>query len=520
MKIHTRADNSTNRSLWGACANIYWILLFIVAFAVFLRFFGLANQSLWLDEAYQVKVSGSNSWSSIIQLCINTDTHPPLYYLLQHLWMILFGQSEAAVRSLSACLGIISVLLGYLVGRELFNRKIGLVASFLLAISHSAISMSQEVRPYSLLLTLTLLSFLFFIKILRADRATKTLTLFYVLSNLLLCYTHIYGIFMLGSQVLYFLLFRRTYPKAQLALGVSYVSTLIGLSPWIYVMFTSTFKQGIHGLDWLTEPTFGSVFLTLLWMAGAFGVAFVLYLFFAVAGILQFTLNQRKQRVGGLLQVTRHMNVKVSIMEPRTALLLTWFLFPLILSLVFSFAVRPIFYDRYLIGIIPAIYLLVAHGMDNISSTISSYTKQSKVVVLQAVVVLIAILAVPPLADYYTQPHKEQWREVVRFIESESKLTDVIVIYPDGYRTPFDYYYRGDPGMILDSQQVLGNDDATSTRYRLWLALIAAESDAPIKKELFSRYGNDTLILQKEFFAITVYLFDLPLKNGDLTPYN
>jgi uncharacterized membrane protein len=87
-----------------------------------------------------------------------------------HFWMLLFGQSEIAVRALSACLGIISVLLIYKVGRELYNRKIGLIASLLMTISTFAIYSSQEARQYSLLLLLTLLSFLFFIRIIKADK--------------------------------------------------------------------------------------------------------------------------------------------------------------------------------------------------------------------------------------------------------------------------------------------------------------------------------------------------------------
>jgi mannosyltransferase len=163
------------RQLSGIVTKLSWLVLAILAMATFLRLYHLAKECLWLDEAYQVQTSSKNL-TSILQTTIHQDTHPPLYYFIQHFWMLLFGQCEAAVRSLSACMGIFSLLLVYLVGRELFDRKTGLITSFLLATSLFEISPSQEGRPYSLLMFLTLLSFLFFIKIIPNGKTNEDTT--------------------------------------------------------------------------------------------------------------------------------------------------------------------------------------------------------------------------------------------------------------------------------------------------------------------------------------------------------
>lgn len=110
-----------------------WLLLAILAIAAFLRLHALGSESLWLDEAFSV-VWCKTSLVAMVRSTITSETHPPLYYILLHFWMLAFGQSEAAVRSLSACFGILSVLLLYHVGRELFDRKVGLLASFFLAV--------------------------------------------------------------------------------------------------------------------------------------------------------------------------------------------------------------------------------------------------------------------------------------------------------------------------------------------------------------------------------------------------
>jgi uncharacterized membrane protein len=503
-----------NRSALGRAKNLPWLVVAIICLAAALRFVGLGHESLWLDEAYQV-VASNNNVASILQTTIHFDTHPPLYYLLLHYWMLGFGHSEAAVRSLSACLGIISVALVYDVGKELFNRRTGLVASFLLAISTFALWTSQDDRPYSLLMALSALSFLFFVRILRADKPSKTLVLFYSLANILLLYTHIYGVFIVATEVLFMLLFRRNYAKAQTAFWFSLVATLIAFSPWIFVFMTSVLGSGVHGLDWIPRPTVPIVDQALDAISG--GIGFIVALIVSVVGVLGFTVSQRRVSQGKSVQMTTKVVVKSLVREPRTALLLIWFLFTLVASLVLSFAIRPIFWDRYLSGIAPALCLLVARGVDNGSLVISAYFKRVKVPMAAMVIVgVITLLALPSLYNYYAVPHKEQWREVVQLIEGNAKPGDAIVIYTDGYRIPFDYYYKGDPAVIVPSYVVVQNGDSVASMQRIWLVLMnyASTYNAPIKEDLFTRYGNDSLALEKHFAFINVYLFNTQLKSS------
>jgi uncharacterized membrane protein len=431
--------------------------------------------------------------------------------------MLGFGHSEAAVRSLSACLGIITVALVYVVGKELFDRRTGLIAAFLLAISTFALWISQDDRPYSLLMALSALSFLFFVRILRADKPSKTLVSLYCLANILLLYTHIYGVFIVASQVLFMLLFRKNYAKAQIAFWVSLVATLIAFSPWIFVFMTSVLGSGIHGLDWIPKPTVQIVLSSLNSMSGGGGFLLILAFLLSVAAVLGFTVSYRRVTQGKRIQTMTKLVVKSQVTEPRTALLLVWFLFTLVASLALSFAIRPIFWDRYLSGIVPALCLLVARGVDNVSLVMSAYFKGVKAPQAAMIVVgVVTLIALPGLHDYYAYANKEQWRQAVQLIESDSRPGDAIVIYPDGYRTPFDYYYKGDPAMIVPSDAVVQNEYPVPEKQRIWLILMdyASTRDAPIKADLFTRYGNDSLALQKHFAYISVYLFDTQLENS------
>ena len=489
-----------------AAKNIPWLILAIVALAAFLRFFNLGSESIWLDEAFSVHAA-ETSLASIVQKSISADVHPPLYNLLLHFWVLIFGQSEAAVRSLSACFGIISVLLLYKVGRVLFDRQVGLIASILMAISAFSIAYSQETRAYCLLLLLTLISFLILIKILKADKPGKIHLFFYSLTNIVLCYTHIFGLFVVGAQVLYFLLFRRRYTKSQLTFWGAQAVTLVGFSPWVYVLVTKTFQDSIQSLNWIPEPSFQIVARSLGSLSGAgylwlpLGVLLMLVLLFLCLAGMFYSPKAQQQRASEVpQQSTKPMSLATSLAEPRTALLLIWFFFPLIISLILSFAIRPIFVSRYLIEITPALYLLAARGIDNIDSSVASRTARKN-----------AATFTLGLYNYYAHPHKAQWGEATNFIEQESRAGDIVVIYPDYDQLPFNYYRKGDTEITVMPFEVIENGEPITSKERLWLVLSDYESTeaTSIKNDLFAHYGTDSLIMQKELFHVAVYLFSI-----------
>lgn len=93
----------------------------IVLVGAFFRIYHLGTQSLWLDEAFSVSVSKMG----LLQLIQATaaDTNPPFYYIVLHYWMSVFGDSEFAVRLLSALFGLLAIPLIYLVGRQLFDEE-------------------------------------------------------------------------------------------------------------------------------------------------------------------------------------------------------------------------------------------------------------------------------------------------------------------------------------------------------------------------------------------------------------
>ena len=119
-----------------------------------LRFWNLDGKSLWLDEAYSV-------WRAALPIGkiwnMTSDPHPPGYYLLLHQFLTL-GTSETTARLPSAIASVLSVVLLFVLGKRLFRRDVGYLATALLAVSALDIWYAQETRMYVFVGTTALLA--------------------------------------------------------------------------------------------------------------------------------------------------------------------------------------------------------------------------------------------------------------------------------------------------------------------------------------------------------------------------
>src|SRR3972149_4343478 len=125
------------------------ILIAVLLLATALRFYRVDAQSFWNDEGNSARIA-ERSINLILEGAAG-DIHPPLYYLTLHVWRGIFGSGEAALRGLSAIFGLITVAFTYLLGRRVFDSRVGLIGAFLAAVNPFQIYYSQEARMYVML---------------------------------------------------------------------------------------------------------------------------------------------------------------------------------------------------------------------------------------------------------------------------------------------------------------------------------------------------------------------------------
>jgi len=125
-------------------------------------------------------------------------------------------------------------------------------------------------------------------------------------------------------------------------------------------------------------------------------------------------------------------------------------------------------------------------------------------------------LCLPQVLTMQVNPGREQWREVADLIDQES-LSDDVILCLGGYDTPFKYYYKGDLEVLTygtsedDEELAVLVERATEGNKRLWLIMMNYQGtiDAPIKGYLLARYGDTSILLQRDFSSSSVYLFVL-----------
>jgi mannosyltransferase len=165
-----------------------------------LRFPFLGHQSFWLDETYTVAIVGQHSLTGVWRSVKETESTPPLYYLLTWSWTSLVGSgSEAAVRATSATAGVLSVPAGFVAVRRLVGEKVALGVAWLCATSPLLIWYSLDARAYSLLVLFSMLSVWAFASLL--ERPTARRWMLWALAGAACLWTHYYSVFLLAGEI-------------------------------------------------------------------------------------------------------------------------------------------------------------------------------------------------------------------------------------------------------------------------------------------------------------------------------
>ncbi|WP_143491848.1 MULTISPECIES: glycosyltransferase family 39 protein [unclassified Pseudomonas] len=124
-------------------------LLAVVSLALFVRFYAIDVPSIWYDEAYSLLLARETP--TRIWALTALDVHPPLYYVLLHYWVLLWGEGALPARALSALADVGTLLLSIKLMSLIATRRAVWMAALLLALSPVSVRYSQEVRMYTLL---------------------------------------------------------------------------------------------------------------------------------------------------------------------------------------------------------------------------------------------------------------------------------------------------------------------------------------------------------------------------------
>ncbi len=406
----------------------------------------------WIDEGISVGIA-HHSFTSIPHL-LRQDGAPPLYYLLLHVWIGWFGDSERATHSLSLIFALACIPLGYWVARSLFGALAGWVCAGLAAVDPYLTYYAQETRMYTMVAALSFVAAGAYVQGVLNRRRWYLLLLGVTLD--LILYTHNWGLFLcIGFAAATLIYARDRIREAAIAGGVA----LLFYAPWLPTLL----NQSKHtGAPWAMVPSFHALLLApgaVLSGDGPF-MAFVLAGGAGLAAVIRMRSDPTRRTVLALAVV-----VGITVLA-------AW------LVSLFS----PAWATRYFAVVVGPLLVIAAAGLVRAGRT-----------------GLIALIAIGVLwSNYVLKDDKENAREIAAGLVQYVHPGD-LVISTQPEQVPVLRYYLG-PGLRfattlgpVPDPQIMDWRDALSR-----LRKVTPEADlAPVLDTV--KPGQDLIVISPVF---------------------
>ena len=408
MALSSTPQSSPKTSRWFTAALVAVISLL----ALILRFHMLGTRSLWVDEGVSVAIARF-SWLDFFGILWRREGNMSLYYLLLRGWLHL-GDSETAIRALSAITSSGAVITIFFLGKKLFDRYTGAVAALLLALNVFHIRYAQEARSYAVLSLAVILATWCFVSAVESSSQNKWVL--YAVISAAAVYLHFFAVLVVAAHVLSALLWKRPVPWRNLAVSTALFGILV-LPVGAFLRANSN----NHQLDWVKFPTGPEFYDFLLFFTGQGGVVMLCLCSIIAAAV-----------VGLLILESRKQNNSAGTF--RLGLIVLWLFLPPAILLAVS-TVKPLFVGRYMAISVPALALVLARGT-------TMFPPRWRVVLAA----LLFAFCAYGVRSYYATGFQsaEDWRSAAALYSNQVRDGDVIMFNNGLTRAVFEYYAMAD----------------------------------------------------------------------------
>ena len=356
---------------------------------------GLGTKSFWHDEAFTAAMV-ELPFDRFVEVAVGRELNQALYYLVLRPWSAAFGAGESALRSLSVLGAMATVALVVVLGRRLTGERAAVYAGAMLAVNPFFIQYAQEARSYTVALAVLVGAGITLCRALERPSAGR-LAAYAVLAGLSV-YVHFFAALVVVAHVAGVVVARLPWRRI--------VPAWVGIAVVFLPVLAFLATVDTDDVDTVARPSLHSALDVVATMVGGVG------LLVALVGLSVLAAGAR-----------RH--------SPGNRLLAVWLVLPLVATLVFSVAVKPMFLDRFLIVVLPALVLLAGAGMARLQPIAQAFS-----------LVLVAALSVSGLLDWYGAEKQKDWRSASAFVLDGYQAGDAVSFVRPHVRTAFDYYNR------------------------------------------------------------------------------
>ena len=340
--------------------------------------------------------------------------NPPLYEILLHFWVKLFGIEAFSVRLPSLIFSCLTALIIFRAGLLFFNFATAAAASMVYTFSSLHTYFAHEARAYPLFIFLVVLSFIMSLKFFHLKKTGYLIGLYII--DVLIIYTHYFGFFVLLCQFTGLFIFEQNkkHYKWILLTALLILLSFIPLLPSFMMQFFYSVDRG----TWLTPPQinhfygFINIFLN---------NKYVSIIYIALLCIILFTGILKKESIKALFPKIVHKNL---------VFLFLFFAMPYTVMFMASFT-APMFIERYVLFTSPFLYIFMAALI-----SLSQIGKHLKIALLGIFIISMGF-------TYNNKPYNN--REIARavdFVKSHKTPQSIVLVCPDYYYYAFTYHYN------------------------------------------------------------------------------
>jgi hypothetical protein len=210
-------------------------LLILLAAAAFLRIPLLGARELFRDEASSWLLAQA-PWSEILPRSV-AEPYAPLFAFALKAWITIAGESEPALRALSAVAGVALVGVTWAWARAAIGARAALLAAALIAVAPQAIWNAREARMYALETLFATLAWWLIWRLLTdgrpiAERRLSILLAAIAVAAELWTLPVGVGVFVLQASVVGIMLLRRPHAGSRTA-AAALIAGLLAFTPWM-----------------------------------------------------------------------------------------------------------------------------------------------------------------------------------------------------------------------------------------------------------------------------------------------
>lgn len=386
----------------------------LVVITIVLRLLFVGKTDLGFDEGFSLFVSLKKQTDIVNLLC--TGDNPPLWEIMLHFWVGIFGISEIAIRCLSLIFNALTIIPIYLIGEKHIGRHAGAAASLFFAFSSFSIFLSHDSRVYSLIGFFAAWSAYLFINCIHNQKKSNFIWLTFV--NILLMYGHYLSIWMIVMEFAVFIFNGNIRKKIRKGYWIHILALAALFSPMIPTLLRRFLDSGVNG-TWIPKASgIEDVYSFICCMSNAPVTAVIAIIILAVA--FAFFI---------------YMVINKKANFSNTTIISLFWIVPMSVSFALSF-ITGFFLDRYFYFLFPFFYLSIAAY----AFQIFPLRKPFQIGIMSVFAIAMALSFSPDSSKKrYSGWHDEIQPIVSQLVETKQNERTIVII-PEYFDKQFTYY--------------------------------------------------------------------------------